>query len=97
MQFVLFPFKVYICLLPVAFIFLMIGGGTTFLDDLLNREQIHLMVGGYILCIIISAIGGMFTAALTRNWKSMRSGLIYAGIGLFLWSYFILPLLIPHR
>jgi len=97
MQLVLFPFKFCIFLIPLVFIGLMIETGTTFLDDLLIPEQIHLMVGGYVLCIIISAIGGIFTAVLTRNWKLMRSGLIYGGIGPFLLSMFILPAFAAHR
>ena len=62
MQFVLFPFKFYILLFPLVFIVLMIWGGTTFVDKLpllLIEDQIHFMVAGYIVCIIVLAIGGI--------------------------------------
>ena len=99
MQFVLFPFKFCICLIPLVFVILMLYAGKPNLYDslLIPDWVIHLMVGGYILCIIISAIGGIFTAVLMRNWKLMRSGLIYAGIGLFVLTYFILPSLAASR
>ena len=96
MQFVLFPFKFYILLFPLVFIILMTGSVTTHLENLLIEDQLHLMVVGDIVCIIILAIGGIFTAILMRNWKLMRSGLIYAVIGLFLLA-FILPSLAPTR
>jgi hypothetical protein len=92
MQLVLFPFKFYIVL--------MIWGGTTHIDRLpmvLIEDQIHLMIVGYVFCIIVLTIGGIFTAILMRNWKLMLPGLIYAGIGLFLWSFLILPILAPSR
>jgi hypothetical protein len=95
MQFFLIPFKFWIFLFPLIFVGLMIEGGSSFVDrNLLMLEfedQIHLMIGGYILCIIILATGGIYAAVSMRNWKLMRSGLIYAGIGLFLLSMFILP------
>jgi hypothetical protein len=100
MQFILFPFKCCIFLIPLAFIVLFIGTGTTSVDRmpiLLIEDQIHLMVMGYIVCIIILAIGGIYAAISMRNWKLMRSGLIYAGIGLFLLSMFILPSLAASR
>jgi hypothetical protein len=100
MQFVLFPFKCCIFLIPLAFIVLFIGTGTSSVDRmpiLLIKDQIHLMVVGYIVCIIILAIGGVVAAVLMRNWKLMRSGLIYAGIGLFLLAMFILPSLAATR
>jgi hypothetical protein len=97
---VLFPFKFYIPLFPLVFIVLMIWGGTTHIDRLpmvLIEDQIHLMIVGYVFCIIVLTIGGIFTAILMRNWKLMLPGLIYAGIGLFLWSFLILPILAPSR
>ena len=97
MQFVLFPFKVYICLLPLVFIILEIERGTGYLSRLVfESDQINLMVAGYIACIIILAIGGIYAAVTMRNWKLMRSRLIYAVIGLFLLA-FILPSLAPTR
>jgi len=97
MQFVLFPFKFYILLFPLVFIILMTGSVTTHLENLLIEDQIHLMVAGYIVCIIILTVGGIFAAILMRNWKLMLSGLIYAVIGLVLLSMFILPSLAPTR
>jgi hypothetical protein len=100
MQLILFPFKCCIFLIPLAFIVLFIGTGTTSVDRmpiLLIEDQLHLMVAGYIVCIIVLAIGGIYAAVSMRNWKLMRSGLIYAGIGLFLWSVFILPSLAASR
>jgi hypothetical protein len=102
MQLVLFPFKCYILLFSLFYVVLMVGGGTIHMDKLplpilLISDQIHLMIVGYALCIIILAVGGIFTAILMRNWKLMRSGLIYAGIGLFLLSQFILPSLAATR
>jgi hypothetical protein len=95
MQFALIPFKFWIFLFPLIFVGLMVEGGSSFVDrNLLMLEfedQIHLMIVGYILSIIILAVGGIYSAVSMRNWKLMRSGLIYAGIGLFLLSMFILP------
>jgi len=95
--FYLFPFKFYILLFPLVFIILMTGSVTTHLENLLIEDQIHLMVAGYIVCIIILTVGGIFAAILMRNWKLMLSGLIYAVIGLVLLSMFILPSLAPTR
>jgi hypothetical protein len=98
MQFVLFPFKCCIFLIPLVFIILEVERGTGYLSRLvLESDQINLMVAGYIGCIIILAIGGIYAAVSMRNWKLMRSGLIYAGIGLFLLSMIILPSLAPSR
>jgi hypothetical protein len=97
MQFVLFPFKFCIFLIPLVFIILMIESGGHSLDKLPISDQIHLMVAGYIVCIIILAIGGIYAAVSMRNWKLMLPGLIYAGIGLFLWSVFILPIMAASR
>jgi hypothetical protein len=100
MQLVLFPFEFCIFLIPLAFIGLMIETGRYHLNNLLIlliEDQIHLMVAGYVLCIIVLTVGGIFAAVLMRNWKLMRSGLIYAGIGLFLHTMFILPMLAAHR
>lgn len=100
MQLVLFPFKFCIFLIPLVFILLMIENGTTFVDRMLlipSDQIINLMVVGYIVCIIVLAIGGIYAAVSMRNWKLMRSGLIYAGIGLFLLSMFILPSLAATR
>ena len=95
MHFFLIPFKFWIFLFPLIFIGLMIEGGSSFVDrNLLMLEfedQIHLMIEGYILCIIVLAVGGIYAAVSMRNWKLMRSRLIYSGIGLFLLTMFILP------
>jgi hypothetical protein len=98
MQFVLFPFRFFIFLIPLAFIILMIERGTIHVDKMLISDQIiNLMVAGDIVCIIILANGGIVSAIFMRNWKLMRSGLIYAGIGLFLLSMFRLPSLAATR
>jgi len=100
MQLVLFPFKFHILLFPLVLIVLMIWGGTTSVDKmplLLVEDQIHRMVVAYIVCIIILAFGGISAVLSIRNRKLMRSGLIYAGIGLFLLSMFILPSLAATR
>ena len=97
MQFVLLPFKFYVVLIPLVFIILMIESGKIHLDNLLISNQIHLMIMGYILCIITLTLGGIFTAILTRNRKLMLSGLIYAVIGLFVLLMFLLPSLATTR
>ena len=69
----------------------MIEEGTPHFDRMRISDQIiNLMVVGYFGCIIVLAIGGIYAAIFMRNWKLMRSGLIYAGIGLLL-LMFILP------
>jgi hypothetical protein len=101
MRFFLIPFKFWIFLFPLIFVGLMIEGGSSFVDRnglMLEFEgQIHLMIAGYILSIIILIAGAIFAAITARNWKLMRSGLIYAGIGLFVLTMFILPSLAATR
>lgn len=97
MQFVLFPFKFCVVLIPLVFVIFMLESGKFSLDNLLIRDQIDLLAMGYILCIIVLSAGGIFTAILMRNWKLMLAGLIYAVIGLFVLSMFILPSLAPTR
>ncbi len=100
MKLVLFPFEVYLIVFPLVLFSVMIKAGTTFLDKwpLLQVEnQIHLMVAGYVLSIIFLAIGGIYAAIFMRNWKLMQFGLIYAGIGLFVLTYLILPVLAECR
>jgi hypothetical protein len=94
MQLFLFPFKVCIVLIPAAFIFLVLETGTAHVDRMpISDEITNLMVVGDIVCIIILAIGGIFTAILMRNWRLMLPGLIYAVIGFFLFCMFLLPML----
>ena len=100
-QFFIIPFKFWIFLFPLIFVGLMIEGGSSFVDRnvlmLEFEDQIHLMIAGYILSIIVLIAGAIFVAITARNWKLMRSGLIYAGIGLFVLTMFILPSLAATR
>ena len=100
MQLVLFPFKVYVVAFPLILFIVMILVGSAQIDRmplLLVEDQIHLMVRGYIFSIIILTAGAILSAIFMRNWKLMRSGLIYAGIGLFVVTYFIIPSLAESR
>ena len=88
----LFPFKSYIILVPIVFLLLQLMYGTPPLRRLGILSLLTLIIDGDILCIIVLIIGGVFIAVLTRDWKTMRSALIYAAVG-FLLLTFILPAL----
>jgi hypothetical protein len=94
-QSILFPFKFYIIFIPVMFIILMVGNRNEALAG--NgpvSSQIHFLVIGYILCVVVLTVGGIFAAFSTRNWKMMLSPLIYAFVGFFMLSKFLLPMLV---
>ena len=97
LRIILIPIILYIILMPLLFMYLIVSRRKSILNETVFLDYLNRAALGYIVCIVILIVGGIFGVILARNGKASQAELIYVSARLVFLLALILPSLAATR